>query len=159
VSIASADIQKAIVTRWNASGLNDEFTGLGGSAPVLLEQEQEPGTTYPYCVMELPTTSVAARMSATTGKRQIRDIGQTFHVFAGVVDGDSRSAKQIAAYLAEELMKVYGGHPTNASDGLTLDNGNVLIVQYVTDYGTRIGDDEYQWTVEYNIRIDVPVMV
>jgi len=159
VSIASADIQKAIVARWNASGLNDEFTGLGGSLPVLLEQEQEPGTTYPYCVMELPTTSVATRMSASTGKRQIRDVGQTLHVFAGVVDGDSRSAKQIAAYLAEELMKVYGGHPTDAPDGLSLDNGNVLIVQYVTDYGTRIGDDEYQWTVEYNIRIDVPVMV
>jgi len=35
----------------------------------------------------------------------------------------------------------------------------VLIVQFQNDWGERQDDDVHKWTVEYNIRTDVPVAV
>lgn len=169
MSVGSADIIKAFVTSWNASTLDATFQTLWDSSKtaadysVLHDQEAGPDQPFPYCVMGdgiQPSTS--ARMSSNTVNqmREIRDIPITFNIFARQVDGDSRTAKEIAAYLAEELMKIFGGHPTSRPwANIVLDNGQYLITSYDTDYGVLVGDEEYQWIVRYMVKIDVPVAV
>jgi len=162
VSIATADLHEAINTAWDASSLNTLFqnlwSGYETEFPVLHDQEASPGQPFPYVIMEQTSTNVVTRMSTSVGKREIRDIECTFNVQARAISGDSRTAKEIASYLAEEIMKVFGGHPTSAPSGtITLNSGNHLITQYLNDYGVRTGDDEYQWTIEYRFRLDVPI--
>ncbi len=167
MSIATADTQKAFSATWDASTLDATFEALYGSDVtaadhvVLEDQEAAPGRPFPYCVLDQAGTLVTDRMSGgANAQRHIRDTSLTLRVHARAVSGDSRTAKEIAAFLAEEIMKVFGGHPTVSPTGtLTLDNGNLLIVQYMNDFGIREGEDEYQWTIEYNLRADVPVMV
>ena len=161
MSIATADLNKAIVTAWAASGLDALFQGLGGEAPILQDQEATPSQAMPYCVTEAFSPSTTERMSAGTSRMyETRDVPVTFHVFAGEVPNDSRTSKEIAAYLAEEIMKVYGGHPTeSASADLALDNGSCLITENQNDYGIRAGDDHYEWVVEYLFRCDIPVAI
>jgi len=160
MSVGTADLQKAIVTVWNASSLNGVFVALGGVVPVLRDQEMVQGQAYPYCVLPQALVNTNTRMSSTVdnANRHVRDITQSFNIHASVVDGDDRTAKEIAAYLVEEVMKVFGGHPTEVSTPLVLDNGNHLITQYQREVPVRTGDDQYQWNIEYNFRIDVPVM-
>ncbi len=168
MSIATADLMNALNTAWDASSLDALFKALRDSSvveaqfpDVLHDQDAAPKQPFPYCVMGQTTTTTTDRMSGgASALREIRDTGLTLHVHARAVDGDSRTAKEIAAYLAEEIMKVFGGHPTVSPTGtLTLANGSVLIVQYVNDFGLREGEDEYRWTIEYNARADVPVAV
>jgi len=90
----------------------------------------------------------------------IKSISQGFKIYAKVVSGDSRTAKEIAAYLAEEVMKVFGGHPTEApTASVTLDNGSHLITQYENDFPIQLGYEEYEWDIMYKFVLDVPVMV
>ena len=92
--------------------------------------------------------------------REIRDVSVVFRIHARTVDGDSRTGKEIAADLAESITEVFGGHPTtNPTGTITLDNGNHLITDLLRDYGVRTGDDEWQWTLDYRFRLDVPVAV
>lgn len=168
----SADFLKAVNNAWDASGLNAIFMALWpvneSNFPVLHDQEAAPGQPFPYCVMEMGNPRVVTRMSKTAqAKWEIRDVTCQFKVHTRLKPDpdqsndptDTRSPKEIAAYLVNEILKVFGGHPTQAPTTLTLDNGNFLIAQYDTDYPTRTGDDEYRWTVSYNFRLDVPVMV
>jgi len=161
MTVAAADLQKAILVAWNTSSLPATFTALGAGSVMLHDQEAPPGASYPYVVMEeLAGASVTMRMSGgSTSQRIVRDVPVTLHVYAAIVDEDSRSAKQIAAHLAEEILKVFGGHPTiRPTAELSLDNGNHLITRYLNDYGIRTGDDEYEWKIDYEFRLDVPVM-
>ncbi len=166
MSVATADLHKALNTVWNASSLDATFKALWDASitdaefPALHDQEAAPGQPFPYCVLDQSASSTVNRMSATGAfLREVRDVSWSLHVHARAVSGDSRTAKEIAAYLAEEIMKVFGGHPTVAPTALTLDNGNFLIAQYQNDFVIRTGDDEYRWTVEYVFRSDVPVAV
>ena len=161
MSVGTADLHKAIFAAWNASGLPAIFASLGGEVPSLQDQEVEPGQSYPYCKIDTTVGTVDARMSGGADSQQIiRRVPITLHVYAGEVDGDSRTAKEIAAYLAEEVLKVFGGHPTETpSAEMTLDNGNLLIVRYMNDYGIRTGDSEHEWQVDYEALTDTPVMV
>lgn len=168
MSVGLADLYTAIAAAWNASGLDAMFLALRDSSvvdanfPVLHDQEASPNQPHPYCVMDqISTGTTTTRMSSgVNGIRVIRDVPVKFNIYAKEVSGDSRTAKAIAAYLAEELMKVFGGHPTESPSGsVTLSNGNHLITQYQNDYCMRIDDDEYQWTVYYNFKLDVPVAV
>jgi len=163
MSVGTADSWKAINRAWDASTLDDLFRAVKSPTAnhlVLHDQEASPGQDYPYCVVNQFSPRTVNRMSGGPDKlREVRDSQVTFNVHAEEVSGDSRSAKQIAAYLAEEIMKVFGGHPTaTATAAMTLDNGNVLICEYQTDYGVRINDDEINWVVSYRIQSDVPVM-
>lgn len=159
MSVATADLLKAFNVAWNASNLDTLFKSLGGEDPVLNDQEATPGQSLPYCVMEQPSSTVLSRMSGgVSGLRDIRDIDITLNIHAGVVTGDSRTAKEIAGYLAEEVMKVFGGHPSSSPSGsITLDNGNHLITRYLSDYPIRTGNYECQWVINYSFRVDVPM--
>ena len=113
----------------------------------------------PYCVMDQPSSDTTDRMTgaAAAEKREVRDVTFAFRVFARQVDGDVRSAKAIAAYLSEEMTKVFGGHPTAAPTGaFTLDSGGVLLIRFDNDYGVRVGDTEHLWVTNYLARLDVP---
>jgi hypothetical protein len=71
----------------------------------------------------------------------------------------SYTAKELATALAEEVVKVFGGHPEVVPVTIGLTHGNVLQVQYQTDFGTRTGDQEYLQIIRYQILIDIPVSV
>jgi hypothetical protein len=157
VVVASADFQTAIVEAWNGSTLNDSFAALGGESPLLWEGIAPPGQPFPYCVMEVADNSRVVRMSASSGTREVRHVTHKFSVLAKEVVGDSRTAKEIAAYLAEEVMKVFGGHPTQAPSEITLDNGNLVTADFENDFGIKIDEEIYQWDVNYIFMVDVPV--
>ena len=165
MSIASADLLKAINTAWDASTLDATFKALWAASVtdsewvVLEDQEAMAEHPFPYVVFEQTEGTTTDRMSGgASAIREIRDVPVSFRVHAREISGDSRTAKEIAAYLAEEIMKVFGGHPSTAVTGtMTLTNGNHLITQYQTDYGVRTSDSEYQWTLNYLFRLDVPV--
>lgn len=168
MTVGSADIAKAFVTAWDLSTLDATFQALWDSGKtasdyvVLHDQEAGPDQPFPYCVMGEIQSNAVTRMGTRSAnqKREIRDAPVTFNVFARQVDGDSRSAKEIANYLVEEVMKVFGGHSTDRPwANIILDNGEYLITQYDTDYGVMVGDEEYQWVLRYNVRADVPVAV
>jgi hypothetical protein len=166
MSVGTADFQKAIVTAWDASGLNDTFKALwetGVTAddfPVLHEQEASPDQPFPYCVMELDRPAVESRMyGGEHANREIRRMMLTFNVHAKRGHG-GLSAKQVAASLADSLMELFGGHPTVKSQAsIELDNGAHLQTQYQTDYPVRTPDYGYQWVVLYQMLVDVPVAV
>ena len=171
MTVAAADLCKAVNAVWDASALDATFKGLW--APSVVEADWEvlhdgsgfaegasAGQPFPYVVFDQPGGGTTDRMSSKGAfVREIRDMPFTFRVHARAIAGDVRTAKQVAADLAEEVMKVFGGHPVTHPAGLTLDNGNFLITRYVNDYGVRTGEDEHLWTIAYSFRIDVPVSV
>lgn len=166
MSVNAADLAKAVNAAWDASSLDSLFRALWASSadasefPVLHDQLAGGGQPFPYCVFEQSASSTSDKMShdATT-LQEIRDVPFNFRVHAREIGSDSRSPKEIAAYLAEEVMKVFGAHPTQSPAALTLDHGNFLISIYENDYGLRTGEDNYQWVVSYLFRVDVPVAV
>ena len=166
MSVLSADFQTAIFSAWEASGLDATFKSLwGGSVvvadfPVLHETEASPGQPFPYCVVKFDLPNVGGRMySGGDTKDMIIDVETEFNIFADEVVGDARSSKQIAASLAEEIMKVFGGHPTEGPSAISLTHGFHLITQYQNDYSARAEEDKHQWVVKYLFKLDVPVAV
>jgi len=166
MSVAAAALHKAIQTLWNARGLDGEFNRYWSAAnrtiyEVLNDGEAAPQQPFPYCVFvqEAGTTTVRMTGHSTNEKHEIHDIPWEFRIHARVIDGNSQTAKEIAAALAEVIIQEFGGHPTMRPQPLTLDSGAHLITQYQNDFGIRTGDDEYQWTISYLFRLDVPVMV
>lgn len=168
MSVASADLYKYIQSVWDASGLDAVFENLRENATteftVFNDQEAAPSQPFPYCVMDEISVAITDRMSGGDNlQSHIRDADVRFNLHTRLVTGDDRTAKEIGAFLAEEVMKIFGGHPTIGPSSLltttSLDNGNMLIVQYLRDFGIRTGKDEYQWVVNYNFRLDIPVRV
>jgi hypothetical protein len=167
MSVGVADLHKAITTVWDASTLDATFQALyksGVSASefhVLNDGIAGAGQPWPYCVYEVIAGTTTDRMSSVNDgfTREIHDIFCEFRVHARTVEGDSRTPKEIAAFLIEEIMKVFGGHPTQSPTGLTLDNGNFLISQYQSEIGFEIENSRYQWNIQYLFRLDVPQAV
>lgn len=166
MSIAGADLAKAVNTVWDASSLDSLFQTLwdsgasAGEFPVLHDQLAGGEQPFPYCVFEQLSGNTTDKMSGGVSTlREIRDIPFNFRVHTREIAADSRGPKEIAAFLAEEIMKVYGGHPTEAPTALTLDSSNFLIAIYENDQAIRIDEDHYQWIVSYIFRLDVPVAV
>ncbi len=159
MSVGSADIQKAIVAAWAAADLDSKFTDLSGGTPVLNYGEANPEIVQPYVVWDLTSMVVEVRMTggSSTLNREIRTGSLKFNVHTKPVGGDSRTAAQIAADLIEEIMKVFGGHPTDSPADLSLDVGDLLNMQYVRDYCVQTDHNNYQWILEYMVTVDVPV--
>jgi len=164
MTIASSDLIKAINSVWDASTLDVLFKALWSDPtdaefPALHDQVAGGEQPFPYCIFEMQTGNTNSRMSAESNSiREIRDVPVNFRVHAREIADDPRTAKGIASYLVEEIMKVFGGHPTVAPTALVLDNGKFLQSQYQNDYSVRESEDNFQWIVSYIFRIDVPVM-
>lgn len=161
MSVGSADVIAAVVVSWDEANLDEDFTGNWASGdvdnyPVLHDAEAGPKQPFPYCIFVLGALSVVSRMSGMdTNRREIRDVPLEFHIHAKATSADD--AKTVAAGLAEAVMAQFGGHPSELPGDLTLANGNALITQYTNDFGIRTGDDEYQWNINYILKVDVPV--
>ncbi len=160
----AADVQKAVVQLWDASGLEWEFKKLWtlderSLADALQDQEGLPGQPWPYCVFEQEPSTTTDRMSGhdKNARHEIRDVPWQFRVHSKPISGAAKRSKAIARDLIDFIMQKFGGHPTVASKDLALDNGSVLLMQYQNDYPVRTGDQEYQWILAYIIRVDVPV--
>jgi hypothetical protein len=169
MTIAAADLDKAIVAAWDAGGLNAVHTQYWSSDdaaayPVLHDMEATPGQPFPYTVFEHSPGDITDRMSghSLTEKHAINDVPVSFRIHADQLPAgnQTKTAKELAAEVAEEIMKVYGGHPTVSPTGvIELDNGSHLITQYQTDYGVRTEDEVFMWVVSYIFRLDVPIAV
>lgn len=162
MSVGQADLAKALATAWTSWGLDNLFKSYWSPAdkttyPSLHEGEATPGQPLPYCVYELDEGNVVTRMTGrtTVTQLQIRDVPCVFNVFAK--EFGPKSAKEVASELNEELMRLFGGHPTGQPNELTLEHGKVLLQQYQSDYSLREGDSEYRWVLNYIFRLDVPV--
>jgi hypothetical protein len=164
MSIGSADIAKAVNSLWDSSGLTALFTTYWtaderAQFDALNDTMAAPQNAFPYCVFEVEPAATTSRMSGRGDvKREIHDVPLTFRVFAKTV-GDSRTSKEVAAALIEEISKVFGGHPSTAPTDMVLDNGNFLIAQYQTDYGVRVEEEVWSWVISYLLRVDAPVAV
>lgn len=166
MSIASADLHKAITALWAARALDTEFNQYWSVADrsiyeVLNDGEGAPQQPFPYCVFGQTVGITTARMTghSVNEKHEIHDVPFEFRIHARVIDGDSRTSKEIAATLAEAVIQEFGGHPTVRPQSMTLDNGIYLIAQLLNDVGIRVSDDVYQWNLSYLFRLDIPVMV
>ena len=166
MSVAIADLWTAINRAWDASDLNEHFRSFWPSTvttadyPVLHDQEATPHQPFPYCVLTMEKPRTITRMTGNKrGKKQeMRDVLVTFAVQADT--SGTNSAKQMASALVENVMKVFGGHPSFApSQPITLSSGGHLITQYQSDWCERTQVYKYQWSVTYLFRVDVPVMV
>lgn len=163
MSVLSADLHKAVVTAWNASTLDALFKAYWSSANqseyvVLHDMEAAAAQPFPYCVFSSPEGRTTGKMSGSgTTRQEIREIPWEFHIFAREFSSVAKSSKQIASELAEEIIKIFGGHPTSIPSTLALDNGNFLQSCYETDFGVRVGDNEYKWIVKYTFTLDVMV--
>lgn len=171
MSIGMADVQTGVIAAWNSSGLNETFRNLwvddaGDSIelamefPVISDQEAPTGQPFPYCVLDQGTSFTQSRDSGVSLiNQEIRDVGLVFNIHARSIADDSRTPKEIAAFLAEEVMGVFGGHPVTPPTEITLANGRYIITQYQTDFGIYTGEDEFQWVVDYLFRVDIPVAI
>jgi len=161
----SAELHEAINTTWEASSLNADFNdswaaGESSRFNVLNDGEASPEQPFPYCVFEIEAGSVDVRMSGGDSlNREIRDVPGRFTVYASEIDGDSRTAKEVVADLAEKVMEIFGGHPSTSPEDLTLDNAKHLITLFVSDFGLRKANTVHSWIINYNFRLDVPVAV
>lgn len=161
----SADLHKAIASLWISSGLHALFQAKWNEADrsiyaTLNDAKAAPGTPFPYVVFEATQPSIDARMSGSgRQKYHVDDQTWTFSVYA--IPEGSKSSKVVASELGDEILKVFGGHSTEEpqANGMELNNGRVLLVQYQYDHFERQADNVWKWSVEYKIKTDKPVMV
>ena len=161
-----AELHKAMNTAWDTAGLESEFKNRWALADrssyvALNDTEAAPGTPWPYCVYESPAGDVTDRMSGPSDSvnYMVMDVPWYFRVYA--MDSQGVSGKAISVALAEKIIETFGGHPSPASSPVDLDivGYGHLLTQYQNDYGTAIGEQQYLWTIEYLIRLDMPVSV
>ena len=165
MAVGQADLLQSINAVWDASTLDALFKALWPATPggddfsVLHDALAGGEQPWPYCIFDVQPGSISDRMSKGTNDLwRTEDIPVEFKVFATEVSGDSRSAKGIAAYLVEEIMKVFGGHPTVTPDDLVLDNGNHLVTLYQTAFYIREDNAHWMGSVSYLFRLDIPEM-
>jgi len=166
MSGGASELHRAIQSAWIAQGLDALFSGYWALADrslyiTLNDAEASPGTPFPYCVFEIPAGTVTDRMSGVEENQNymVKDVPVNFKIFTsqyGVT-----TAKLVADALAEKVLEVFGGHPSAAARPVELDMTNYghLLTQYQTDFGVRLGDGEYLWTIQYIVRLDMPVIV
>lgn len=164
MTVLSADLHQGINTVWDTQGIDWTFKklweeNLRDSFASLNDQEAPPGQPFPYCIFEQSPGITATRMTGhdKNERHEIRDIPWSFRIHAKQIEGLSKTSKLIAADLAASVIGLFGGHPTIVPKKISLDNGDVLLTQYQTDFGILTGDKEYSWDILYIIRIDYPV--
>lgn len=156
---------RAVIVLWDDAGMNNKFNQHWDSAdredfPALHESSATPGQPFPYCLVEIQALDVQERMSGggSGNKFETRDFPLTFRIFA--LPTANQDARQVAGDLAEEIIKIYGGHPTASPDALPLQGmSGALVTQYESDFSVALDDEVCQWSINYNVRIDAQVAV
>lgn len=164
--VGAADFLTTIQDVWNQASLDDKFKVHWSASDrdrftVLSDDEAEASQPWPYCVFMAPEGMVTGRMSggSNTHHFENRTIPATFTIFARTI-GDS-SSKEIAASLASEIMKVFGGHPEvkSAVHYKDMEFGQILDALYQGEHSIRLGIEQHSWSIRYNFQLDVPVAV
>ena len=160
----TSELHEALIALWDSGGLDAKFTAFWtateiASFDVINDRDAAPGSAFPYCIFNIPAATTAARMSGhdSVEKHEIRNTPIEFRIHAK--DSGGLSAKRVASNMAEEVIKVFGGHPTVVPGVMTLTNGAVLINQYQNDFGMRTEDSNHLWAINYLAQLDVPLMV
>ena len=162
MSVTVAELHESINTAWNA-WLDWEFKQYWDESkrdnfPSLHDQEAGQAQPFPYCVFEQELSSAYSRMSGPErfSRYEIHDVPVVFRIYAKqplFEGGDERSAKQVAAKLAGLVIGRFGGHPTIRPDNIPMQTGEMILTRYQGEYGVRVGDQEYEWTLRYIFRV------
>lgn len=179
----SGEVRRAIIDRWNESNLDDGYTQWWTQeqidASIALTLDPPPaGTPFPSCALDFDPGRVVSRMSSDSDfKREVREYRIAFKVYSlnfspavlealghEVGDPNIPTVAELAQERIEDIIRVYGGHPTESPLPLTIQNGNVLQVRYDSDAIKELYDSENTsigiiWRAEYSIWVDVPVAV
>jgi hypothetical protein len=116
----------------------------------LNNEEASPGTPFPYCIFSIEPTSIRTRMSGLTptSKREHREIACRFLIHAQQTA--SRSAKEMAALMADEVASIFGGHATIAPTEIP----NVFQTTLTSNQGIRTETTNYSWVLNYTFETD-----
>jgi hypothetical protein len=162
--IGLRDIHRSIIAVWDSHDIGDFYRDRWASSDrtrylTITEGEADAKQPWPFCVFDAGSFPVDARSSGSAAY-QIREYGSIPVVFnVHAKNTTTETGKAIAADLAEEIVKRYGGHPTVRPSRLKLTHGGVIHMQLQSSKGVRTGDTEYQWVVEYSLKTDIPAMV
>jgi hypothetical protein len=164
MTVGALELHAAVVALWNNSELDwacKQYweTSKVARWPSLGESMLGPECPFPYATFTIGDFEVISR---TTGlavgiKRAIRSAPLTFTIYAKQLPANARTAKTIAASILDQLLQVFGGHPTVRPQRLECVHSHFLNCQYETDYGMTVEDDVYQHVVSYRLMVDSPI--
>lgn len=152
-AISALDLEKAIVTRWDASTLNAAILGRSADtadavASALWKDEAPEDLTPREYVVFAVTSFVPETRDSGTDKTRIGSIVRAslrFNCYAN----DDLSAGQNAQLVMDQF--------DNAGFALVTvpaGNASVLLCQRTSDFSDKVGDDEWTHTVMYDVLID-----
>jgi hypothetical protein len=148
MSVGLAELHRALIAVWNLP-----YALRSGTAM--------PGDSFPYVVFQQSASNIAVRMSGSGvdagAVRRVHDVPWEFRCYA--TGSALLSPKEQAASVAEEVVKIYGGHPTVAPREVAMTSGDYLISQMMSEFDVKVGEDEHMWAVVYNFKVDLPVKV
>ena len=151
---------KAITNAWYTEGIDDAFKALWSPTDTsrylsLNDDGAAPGTPQPYCVWEQIQGSVLSRMTGPPNAKYVmREVPIRFTVHAQPYTPSNLSSKEIAATLGQRILKVYGGHDTQAPSTLEFDSGGLINFQFQNDLFIRTGEDEHAYQIDYLAIVD-----
>lgn len=158
-------LTKSIVAAWDSSGIHDAFLAYRASGSLVMPSifdspEAAHKTPMPYCVVEVGEGDVMNRMTKTRGdesyqRREVRTIPALFRIHANQASG--QSGKIVAATLAGQVMRQFGGSSQRALIHVTMEEGAILSKRYVTDFSSKEGDSEWLHVIRYEFWVDTPV--
>ena len=154
----TTDLHAAIAALWLSSGLDEKFrqhwTNENSAEHLTLNDAQAgPNTPWPYCVYSIMPNSVVNRMSGDgpTDKHEHRMHFCRFTIHARQTT--AKSAKEMAAMMAEEVVRVFGGHPSSSPQSME----GVIQSTLSTDQGMRTETTSYSWLLDYEFLMESSV--
>lgn len=165
----SWNVTRDIIQRWQEDGLDAKFRAYWteslepsiSSAPVLYEAEAKPQTPGPYCIYSqaaslnvFNSTAQAQAPGFTPFVKRFNQMDQVplnFQIHAQTKNG--QSGKRIAEILASQVCLAFdrgdfAGEITEAGGSRIAD------ITRSSDFPTRLGTDEWQWSIFYLIMVD-----
>jgi len=156
-------IQEGLIAFWLSSGIDTQFKSLRTSATntrhlTIHENEAPAGVPMPYAVWKIDPNTVDSRYTSTVVNKKTTLIDFpliiSIHCKNGMVSGSAKNGKEHAQDLAGFVNKCLVGDDDIAPKDFTIPRGEIVLIQYLRDFGIRTGDGEYQHTLEYNIEAE-----
>tara|TARA_R100000005_G_C4913225_1_gene149933 strand:+ start:234 stop:725 length:492 start_codon:yes stop_codon:yes gene_type:complete len=147
-------LHKAIAQAWVDGELDDAFSQYGGKSPYFFDTVANPEHPFPFCTVNIEQSTVITRMSGHDiyEHHATVDVPIRFEIWAEQVG--SKSAKEVAYLLNEEVSKVFGGHTTETELELNIDGGQHICTMHTFSQGSRMDQRVYMWAIEYTVRVD-----
>jgi len=137
--LSVAQLTKAVYRRWDATDLDQSFSG------GMWSDEAPKGQSLPYVVLEIDTGGIV--MQRTTNpdgmagyRRRIQEAPVVFNVHA--------RTKGTAANLCDKIIKEFNDSSLRMDD----DDFGMLSFIYASDYCQKESETVYRWYIEFNAR-------